>query len=129
MGYNVFVLQTRFSIASQNIEAAWRSVKSLSVRLESPAFVRRNESAKAADLAAALFEWRWPAEFDDQGNLIDLEFTGEKLGDDQILFAALAPFVNAGSFIVVAGDDGKVWRWRFDGKCCHCELGRIVFDA
>ena len=56
-----------------------------------------------------------------------VEFLGEKLGDDEVLFEAIAPFMNDG-FIEMQGEDGHHWRWVFkDGKL-HDVPGRVVFD-
>lgn len=47
-----------------------------------------------------------------------MDFTGEKYGDDTLLFKAIAPFVLKHSFIVMVGEDGAKWSWDFDGKNC-----------
>jgi hypothetical protein len=35
---------------------------------------------------------------------------GTKLGWEDALFAALAPFAEEGSFVSVVGEDGRIWR-------------------
>ena len=56
-----------------------------------------------------------------------LECLGDALCDDRLLFDAIAPFVKAGSFIEMSGEDGTLWRWHFDGKQCQEQLGHVVF--
>ena len=58
------------------------------------------------------------AELDDDGNIIDLEFHGDKLAyDEDQMFQAVAPYVKSGSYIEMDGEDGSRWRWKFqDGK-------------
>jgi hypothetical protein len=73
---------------------------------------RDEGSAGRAEAAAA---WRWYLEEDSKGNVVGIQFNGEKLGDDNILFEALGPFVQKGSFIQMQGEDGTMWRWTFNG--------------
>lgn len=61
------------------------------------------------------------------GDLTDIHFIGEKLGDEKILFQALAPFVDKGSFIEMEGEDGDLWRWTFDGQQMIEQVARITW--
>ena len=72
--------------------------------------------------------WRWNVYFDDNNNITDISFDGEKMGDDRVLFDAIAPFVENNSFIEMRGEDTDMWRWKFvNGKCK--EIGaRIIWD-
>ncbi len=131
MGYKILVLETNFQIVAENADAALAGIKGLYKQqsiepTHNFAFVTTKAVLDTSDIYNALSEWRWLPLVDNEGNIQDIEFTGEKLGDEQILFDALATFVKPGSFIVVAGEDGKVWRWRFDEKC-HYEIGKIIF--
>ena len=69
-------------------------------------------------LHAMLVGWGWAPTMDKEGNIVDLRFQHEKMGDEKALFSALAPFVKNGSFIEMLGDDGDHWRWVFDGARC-----------
>jgi hypothetical protein len=66
-------------------------------------------------LDAVLREWRWMPEYNTDGDIVRLNFEGEKAGDEDTLFRVLAPFVKAGSYIEMQGEDGARWRWEFDG--------------
>lgn len=56
--------------------------------------------------------------FDDNGNIVDISFYGDKLGNDLKAFQKIAPFVRNGSFIEMEGEDNETWRWFFkNGKC------------
>ena len=74
---------------------------------------------KHDNLVDMLRAWRWDAEVDDDGNIIDLQFVGEKLGDCFTMFQAIAPFVQEDSYIEMVGEDGDRWRWIFDGHTCE----------
>ncbi len=82
---------------------------------------------KSKNLEEALKEWRWDPEVDDDLNIINLDFTGEKLGDDFELFKAIAPFVQDGSYIEMSGEDGDIWRWIFEGGKCIERNASITF--
>ena len=48
-------------------------------------------------------------QLDSDGNISELEFTGEKLGSDFELFQSIAPYVQ----------DGSQWRWVFQSGACR----------
>ncbi len=69
-----------------------------------------------ATLEEAFDEWRYEAHHT-KAALGVYYFTGEKLGDDKILYMAIAPFVNDGGEITITGEDGEAWGYRFrDGQ-------------
>lgn len=72
-----------------------------------------NNFDKIEDIEELFQYWRWETFFDSEGNICDLNFSGEKLGDDEILLNAIAPFVKEGSYIQMAGEDDVMWRWKF----------------
>jgi len=83
----------------------------------------------AEDLEDALEAWRWPVSIDPQsGDVVGIEFTGEKLGDEELLFKAIAPYVTEGSYTLMVGEDGEIWKWVFGSGGCEKKLGRLVFD-
>ena len=90
-----------------------------------------NESSdflKATSLEDALRVWRWNALSDEEGGIEALSFGGENLGDEDLLFAALAPYTDEGASIVVAGEDGIVWRWYFTKGRVSRQKARLVFE-
>ena len=69
------------------------------------------------DLEEIMADWRWEVFFNGNGDINEIEFVGQKIGDDEILFKAIAPFVEDGSYIEMCGEDGLMWRWEFkDGR-------------
>jgi len=68
-------------------------------------------------------------EADDDGNVIDLDFAGDKLAyDEDKMFQKIAPFVEDGSFIEMRGEDGAMWRWVFsDGKVREIK-SKVIWD-
>lgn len=72
--------------------------------------------------------WRWEVELDGAGNIVRLDFEGQSLGDDDKLFGAIAPFVKAGSYIEMIGEDGERWRWLFDGATMVEKNATVSWD-
>ncbi|WP_409969314.1 hypothetical protein RFF05_05125 [Bengtsoniella intestinalis] len=57
-------------------------------------------------------------ELDDAGNIISLEFDGEKLSGMDDMFKRIAPYVRSGSYVEMSGEDDSIWRWVFNnGEC------------
>ncbi|MDP8218651.1 MAG: hypothetical protein P9M03_07995 [Candidatus Theseobacter exili] len=71
-------------------------------------------------LMEALDNWDYGTSVEDDGNVKITYFQGEKWGDDEVLYKAIAPFVKNGSLIEVVGEDGCHWRYIFfNGKAKH----------
>lgn len=68
----------------------------------------------------AFAECRWDVNLDAEGNIDGISFSGEKAGDDNILFSRIAEFVLPGSYIQMLGEDNSIWRWIFT------EQGRVI---
>ena len=84
---------------------------------------------KFDDILTAFKEWRYPARLNDKGDLRCTQFRGEKLGDDSLFFAVIAPYVKKGSEVTCEGEDGMHWRYFFNGKTMKEQNGRVTYDA
>jgi len=142
MGYCMEQIDSDFMIKAENVKAALQAIKKLAGKETIKdgsgghfSWVETSDFVKAKTLDKAMDAWRWeitgpepedpendPAEFD------AITFNGEKLGDDAILFNAIAPYVEKGSYIEMQGEDGSRWRWVFDGKKCKEVTAKISFD-
>ena len=143
MGYYMSNREADFKIKSENIPGALEAMRKLATQTNrgsggswsskgktssSFAWVDTEKFANAKTLKDALHEWRWEVEFMAE-DIITIYFEGEKLGDDSILFDALAPFVEPGSYIEMSGEDNAIWRWSFDGKTCVEESPYIDWEG
>ena len=68
--------------------------------------------------ADAMRHCSWSVSLAAAGNVTGIFFEGQNWGEDEELFDAISPWVEAGSFIEMRGEDGDLWRWIFDGKSC-----------
>ena len=64
-------------------------------------------------LEDAMEDWRFPVVTDEDGNVIGIQFTGQKIGQENLLFERIAPYVENGSYIQFTGEDNHVWRIEF----------------
>jgi hypothetical protein len=128
MGYCMTQQNSKFLIKKENHGAAYRAIQELGQTGKDFHWVKASDFANMTDLLSALQEWRWEPSQDDDGNIVDLNFTGEKLGADKELFDAIAPFVEPSSFIEMNGEDHATWRWVFDGKTCRDIEPEIIWE-
>ena len=133
MGYCMDQMGASFFIAKNQHEEALATLKDL-VRSEAGmsggsweggkktgswfSWVESKEVLNANTLQEAMLAFRWETSVNEAGDIVSICFEGEKFGDDETFFNALAPFVKDGSYIEMQGEDGGRWRWVFtDGKC------------
>lgn len=148
MGYVIELINSDFFIAAENKDAAlnamfdmWLPEKTANMSggsfgygTEEKWYSWMNTSAEAfrnrevESLEVALGEWGYYPETDEDGNITDLYFDGGKIGDEDQMFAAIAPFVRQGSTLDFRGEEGAVWRWEFNGQSIVEKTGRVVFE-
>ncbi len=58
-------------------------------------------------------------------DVIGISFVGEKSSDEKLVFDLISPYVEAGSYIEMSGEDGEVWRFLFDGKSCEEKYPKV----
>jgi hypothetical protein len=81
------------------------------------------------DLALAFLDYE-PLYADD-GSLVEVAWSGymPSWEGENALFAAIAPFVTAGSAIAFREPDGDVYRYYFDGQNMAKQLGTIAWPT
>ena len=124
MGYYMDQIDGNFRVKKENLDKMFEAIKN--IPNESYAWI--DDFKNCDNIRDILLEWRWETYFDENGNIWHLSFDGQKLGDDEVLFHAIAPFVEAGSYICMRGEDDTLWKWYFDGEHLREFAGRIVWD-
>ena len=130
MGYCMTIEDQEFLIKKKNMAGALAAIKAISGE-SIFSWINAKECQGADTLEDALMAWRWPPYMNKsanpKGEIVNLEFDGEKSGDEDILFRAIAPFVESGSFIEMRGEDGCRWRWLFHKGELHEIYPEIVW--
>lgn len=92
------------------------------------AWVNPSDFTSAKNLDEAFDAWRYQLSRHSEGYIDGIEFCGEKYGDDEILFKAIAPYVDSGSFIEFKGEDGAQWRWVFKDNKVKKVRAKVSWD-
>lgn len=131
MGYHMFLLHSDIFISQEKHDSALATIKSAMAaegKREEFAFVSKQSCLLVETFVDVMRIWRWLPECDDDGNIVSLDFLGEKLGNEDFLFGVIAPFVKDGSNVQMAGEDGRVWQWLFHSGIVDVEEGVITFQ-
>jgi hypothetical protein len=75
----------------------------------------------------AFAAWRYEA-YNRDGDVCLRCFTGEKWGNDEVLFNAIAPFVQEGGEIRCIGEGNYQWKYVFKGGKCRELEGKVVYE-
>jgi hypothetical protein len=110
MGYDVYQRGEHFKIKRKNFDACLQVIKGLNKDF---AWVSPREVQEATSLKEAFLAWNWDAEVDRTG-VVCIHDDCEKLGDEDQLFQAIAPYVESGCYIEMSGEDGALWRYQFE---------------
>jgi hypothetical protein len=130
MGYYIRQRDANFMIKAENKEKALKAIKDLTnTKSGNDSFSWVDmDNARNTDILKEAFEaWRWASFDDPDGNINDIRFCGEKSGDCNKLFTAIAPYVEKGSFIEMSGEEGEIWQWVFNGKTMEEKYATITF--
>lgn len=126
MGYYVSISDTDFSIPKAHLEDAYTAMCDIN---------RFHKLKRGGGGGEAWFSWM-PANYPDVLstaeeilNELGFEFivdptTGDltsftydsKIGNEDIFFCSIAPFIKKGSYINWTGEDGEMWQWYFTGE-------------
>lgn len=96
--------------------------------IDSDFFVPEEHVQKVEKITTDLYDWSWEFFYDDNGNIEDITFTGEKYFSEELSqMNAIAPFVREGSFIHYCVDEEEHYRFYFTGDECLDQKGEVVF--
>ena len=126
MGYCIEQRGAKFTILAKNKPKALEALKAIAGNTDNMgggsssgekwySWVNMGYVSRAT-LEKAIEDWRWHAETNEEGDINDIWFDGQKIGDEDHFFAALAPFVEKGSYVEMQGEEGEIWRYAFNGK-------------
>lgn len=121
MGWNIHINESEFRIPEEKhaeaLVAVW-SMPQKRYRWGAEPHKARTLQEAFDDFGYGVVYARYDTDADEyqdgRGDIVDIEYSPEKLGDEFELFQALAPFVDAGSYIEFGGD--STFRYVFDGR-------------
>ena len=130
MGYYIEQVDSDFEIKKENFQSALNGLKSVFVPENMTCYdyiggkhyphfswVDTKTVMESKTLEDALKEIRYKPKYNSNGDICNVEFTGQKSGDEKVFFNALAPYVETDSYIAFEGEDGVEWEWVFrNGK-------------
>jgi|PlaIllAssembly_1097288.scaffolds.fasta_scaffold00167_12 hypothetical protein len=132
MGYNIDLVAARFRIKAEKRKAVMEAIVDWLSEHRWLSWITKEEvEARYAesDVFGMFRACRWSVASDDSGDLVDIEFCGEKLGDDESFFRAIAPHVESKSYLQIRGEEGHAWRWYFlDGRL-HDDNIKVTWDS
>lgn len=143
MGYYINQEAADFTIPKENFSRCLEAIKDLMSQTNKMnggswfggvqtdrwfSWVNTDSVLSAQTLVDALDAWRWEASLDEDGNIDDIYFRGEKYGSDNDLMDAIAPFVKCGSYIQMRGEEGEIWRWTFKSGKMIEKSAKIVWE-
>lgn len=143
MGYYISQTDSKFFIPKEVFPLALQDIKSIMGNTDDMnggsfggdrppekwySWVNTETVLEANNLKDALHAWRWEAYLSEEGDITDINFVGEKSGQEEVLFNIIARYVKDGSYVSMRGEDGEMWRWYFDGERCIEQYGRVVYE-
>lgn len=141
MGYYMNQVRNKFKIKKENFDAALEALKSVFVEenmtchdwygnKSHPHFswVSTEDVLKSTTLKDALNRIRWKPYHNNNGDINAIVFQGEKIGDEDVFFNAIAPYVVDESYIEMMGEDDYQWRWVFHDGICEEKTPKIIWD-
>jgi len=121
-----------FKMKKKNIPAAFETAKKL---VQSGEYAVhwddewKTDLKKADDFIAFLETAGWQDIEIEEGDITGLN-SGESYNDEDFtLFKAIAPFVEADSYLDIETSNGEKFEWYFDGHTCIWKEGTVDYDS
>lgn len=131
MGYHMAQIDSSFVIPADLIDEALLSLKKEMINRSKfwQEIVDCDAVIRAPSLSEALQLFQWKTYTDENGALNGILFVGQVYRDDDHLFSVLAPYAYSGSYVIMRGEDGALWRWFIDAAGeCREQKGSITFE-
>jgi len=127
MGYSISLVASLFEIAAEDKARVLKEVKEQLIGRKY-GYVVASETLACDTLEELLEEWGWEPTTNEAGDIVDLAFAAEKMGEDEVLWKVIAPWVRNGSYLEIVGEEGERWRWIFEAGTCIHKAAKIVWD-
>lgn len=129
MGYYMYQVGCDFGIHAGKIQNVIEAIKEVAEDTPECYGLDMDIIRNGTTIQKIMEEFGWSPTIDYDGCVDGINFIAEKMGDDERLFEAIAPFVNEGSYIQMYGGDNDQWKWKFvNGKCIRKGLKLVEED-
>lgn len=129
MGYSIEQVNSEFYIKAENLQACANAVLNALRDKEQVGWVRSSDINEYMGFSEIAEKFRWNVRLNDEGDVCDIEFNGEKLGEDIDLFLnSIAPYVLDESYISFRGEEDERWRYLFENGTMVEQNGTISYE-
>lgn len=129
MGYCMSQSGQFFRIKNENLNKAFEALKVLFDTPHRFRWINNNsEIRNAGSFKETMRRLGWNIRFDiSTGDVDYIMFEGEKAGEEEKFFGAIAPYVENESYIEMHGEDGGIWRWFFKNGKVEEQHAKVTF--
>lgn len=129
MGYCIDQVDNEFYIKAQDLQSCATAILNAFRGKVQVGWIRAEDINEHMSFIELAEEFRWDLSVNDDGDVYDISFTGEKIGEDIDLFLnSIAPYVLSESYISFSGEDGANWRYFFTGGKMVEQSGTVMYD-
>ena len=129
MGYYMSQQRENFFVPSNHVNDIVRAIHRLALDKQDNGCSWVDDSVlDMVDVKDVFRFWGWGIEQNMDGDIVDINFDGEKLHEDDVLFRAIAPFVKHNSYIEMCGEDNTMWRWAFKNGVMIEQTPKITWE-
>ena len=128
MGYCMSQMKGKFMLKNENVSGAWKTVKELFKEEKEIGWATQDEIENCSSFEQVMDVCSFKITSNENGDYDSIDFIGEKHGDQDIIFNAMARYVEDGSYIQMLGEDGTIWRWVFENGKCVEKVVNITFE-
>jgi len=130
MGYCINQIGSRFCIKAKNIKPALQALQDYFKEVGDKSWISGHEVLDASTFVEAMKACRWDVGMGKEvSDIVEIQFNGERLGDDESIFNVIAPYVESGSYIEISGEDDCHWRWNFDGQAVVQNYAEVDYEG
>lgn len=127
MSYYMNTIGCHFKLKKENIQKAWDALIE-AVKDNEFDFVDRKELLNANTFTEAMSVARWSVHETETGDIDEIWFEYGEYNDNEIILKIIAPYVEKGCYVIMQGEDGDKWKWKFvDGEVIEIN-GHWVWD-
>lgn len=129
MGYCIEMTDSQFEIKEKHFKKLKKAFKELDKNYKLSWVEKSFASDTLKEVFSSLrYEVTYSVDNENNQCISGIKFTGEKAGDDDLIWDTIAPFVTSGSFLEFLGEDGDRWRVIFTNGTWKELQAKVVWE-